>query len=258
MILIAHTDRGLTATATGGTYATGMGLDQLARELISATARTTTTSNLEIDITLTEAGTTNVVAIVNHNLDSNATVRFRAYTTSGRTVTTYDSTALSVTASNANIPYQTYVLDMGQDITSLYWRVNITNAANADTYLEFSRICFMTRLSLSLNADYGIVHGVDDTATNISTSYNGMELIIAGTRTRYATLSLSNITDAEAINVLSMMLHSGIAKNVLYQLDDADYAGGAYTIFGRLQQLSPINTPFYQINQTSFAIKEVI
>lgn len=253
--ILGYGDKALNAVYSGGTWATNLGLSQFTVNYSTAIARTTTDAELTIDVTITDLIEIGCVAVLNHNLTSAATIRWRIYEEIGRTTLIYDSTALTVGNFADELGVKNTITAI-PNVSKYYLRLTVNDTSNPDNFLQFGGIFIGTRFQTDCNVDYGLTHGVED-PSNTMYSDHGVEHNIQSPVKRTATFGLSLRTYAEGDRAFRMMLESGTVKRVLYQFDEDDKKDGLYSFLGKLDKLSPLQYPTHNINDMNFSIREL-
>lgn len=258
--IIAHNELALTGTYSGGTWEGTLTPDrQLTNRLITALARTTTTATLALDVSIAGGGQTyDMISIINHNLSSAATVQIEIYSDISRTIQTYDSGALSVTAVSDIPVTPVFSHLMAFPLADAHLTLTIIDAANPDGYFELGRVTVHSSWTPTFNVTYGTTLGWDD-LSEILESTTGIEFYDKRIVRRTASLPYQALTDAERKEAEAMVGREGITGEVLFCFDDAvltsDYSR---TYLARMTKVRDVRMVDYNLNTLSLNIQEVL
>lgn len=261
--VLGHSDIGYLSTSwSGGTWASGLGTGMLNRQLLTAVARTTTTTDLTLDFNLGANVDPEVVGLLNHNLTSVGTVTWEAYSTSAARTTgtspNFTSGALTVGSYDPSLTYQTMVTDCGAPQAYAYWRVKISDSGNPDGFFEIGRIFLGKRFYPERNFDYGLQMGVIESNSDLTTSPIGVETFIDAPNKRTARFSFNLVDYSEGNDFYKFMLANGIVGTCVFEFNPDDFQQGIYTFACRQSALNPLDFPSYNINSFSINLVEII
>jgi len=224
-------DRG---TFSGGAWETELPIANVKAPLLARVARSTdaTTGSTQFVCDMGAGnGSVSVVALVRHNLSAAATWRVRASTTSEFAALTHDSgwrdvwpeqwaagvlpaghpnaatRRLSDTDIAALDPPRDAVYVVEPEHVARYWRVEMSDPANAAGYVQLGRVVLAPRYGPSLNFSVGAEFGfLDD--TNVGSSLSGTRFYDVRPKGRSFAFALTNIADAEALSVARDMVEA--------------------------------------------------
>jgi hypothetical protein len=149
-----------------------------------------------------------------------------------------------------------YVTDA--DATARYWRVNISDTTNPDTYVEIGRLIIAGGIQPSVNASYGAQLGWVTSSTRIE-SDGGAYIHGDRPRRREVRMLLENQSQAEAFGDLWLMhQRAGTTEQVFFVMDPDDTATYAWrrSFLGVLRELSPVEFARATYHATPVAITE--
>jgi len=227
-MLIGYDDASLTATYAGGTwYGDLTPANQLTDRLITAQARTTSSTALTLSVTLAASVSARLIAIINHNCTAAGTYRVRAY--SGVLSSQVYTSQVSGSSSVVPTPVTNYtpiiVADMGENRTIRSFDITLTQASLA--YFEIGRLFVGPALDLSTNAVLGDEMYVED-LSRANESSSGIRLYDSRGKRRRVNATLSGLSDAKRDSLLDLQAASGITTDVLY-IGHPHAWGGAVT-----------------------------
>jgi hypothetical protein len=282
-VVLAFGNRADEATLTGGTWVAGMPIDNLKDRVLSHTARSTNVveTSTKFDIALPKFRDVQCIALCRHNLQLDAKFRIRAFYDSGMTQCTYDSDwqfvwrrmyntkdlpwrnsnfwAGKILAEDLEGFFWNLVHWMPTQISSRYWRIELSDTGNTFGYLEIGRLFMATGWMPTYNMEYGASLQYE-ARTEIEEAWDGTEYFAEKPPYRIARFNLGHLSEAEAMaQVFDMQRVSGISKEVLFSwsLDDVD-RGVRRSFLGRMRSLSPIEQPYYDAHKAQFEIKELL
>ena len=280
--IIGYQNRIDAATfAAYGSWSTTLPLTNIKTRSLSRKARSTnaTNSSTKLRFSLDSARVIGSVAIVNHNLQKDASWRYRVYSDSGYSTLVYDSGTINVWPLMPFGSYEwedsrfwdlqlsaeeialftktlTYVPDTIE--SAQYYQVEFFDSTNTDGYVELGRIfvgsIYQPTLNMSLGASIG-----DETNTVVDVALSGAEFFDRRTSYRVAQFTLDHLTYNESIINGDIIKISGLDAEVVYIYDDntaLDLHRRAF--LGRLRALSPISQPYNTRYQTTYEIKELL
>jgi len=280
--IIGYQNRIDAATfAAYGSWSTTLPLTNIKTRSLSRKARSTNAANssTKLRFSLDSARVIGSVAIVNHNMQKDATWRYRVYSDSGYSTLVYDSGTINVwplmpfgsyewedenfwdlQLSDEEIALFTKTLTYVPDTieSAQYYQVEFFDSTNTDGYVELGRIfvgsIYQPTLNMSLGASIG-----DETNTVVDVALSGAEFFDRRTSYRVAQFTLDHLTYNESIINGDIIKISGVDAEVVYIYDDntaLDLHRRAF--LGRLRALSPISQPYNTRYQTTYEIKELL
>ena len=280
--IIGYQNRIDAATfAAYGSWSTTLPLTNIKTRSLSRKARSTNAANssTKLRFSLDSARVIGSVAIVNHNMQKDATWRYRVYSDSGYSTLVYDSGTINVwplmpfgsyewedenfwdlQLSDEEIALFTKTLTYVPDTieSAQYYQIEFFDSTNTDGYVELGRIfvgsIYQPTLNMSLGASIG-----DEANTIIDVALSGAEFFDRRTSYRVAQFTLDHLTYNESIINGDIIKISGVDAEVVYIYDDntaLDLHRRAF--LGRLRALSPISQPYNTRYQTTYEIKELL
>ena len=273
--IIGYQNRIDAATfAAYGSWSTTLPLTNIKTRSLSRKARSTNAANssTKLRFSLDSARVIGSVAIVNHNMQKDATWRYRVYSDSGYSTLVYDSGTINVwplmpfgsyewedenfwdlQLSDEEIALFTKTLTYVPDTieSAQYYQIEFFDSTNTDGYVELGRIfvgsIYQPTLNMSLGASIG-----DEANTIIDVALSGAEFFDRRTSYRVAQFTLDHLTYNESIINGDIIKISGVDAEVVYIYDDntaLDLHRRAF--LGRLRALSPISQPYNTRYQTT-------
>jgi hypothetical protein len=264
-----------------GSWSTSLPLTNIKTRQLSKKARSTDDANAstKLRFALDAERIIGSVAIVNHNMQKDATWRYRVYSDSGYSTLVYDSGTINVwplmpfgsyeweddnfwdlQLSDEEIALFTKTLTYVPDTieSAQYYQIEFFDSTNTDGYVELGRIfvgaIYQPELNMSLGASIG-----DETNTVVDVALSGAEFFDRRTSYRIAQFTLDHLTYNESIINGDIIKISGTDAEVVYIYDDntaLDLHRRAF--LGRLRALSPISQPYNTRYQTTYEIKELL
>lgn len=256
-----------TATLSGGSWLAALGLAKLQTDALSAVARSTTDANADtiINVDHGAAKAVSIVALTAHNLRSAATWRIRGSAASDMSGAVYDSGTISCwpvqwptgllpaghpNAStrlltdaqiNALNPPRDVVHVLATEATARYWRIELFDSTNADTYVQIGRLTMAPRYTPSNTMSVGASFGFD-AEDGVGRSLSRSKFFDVKPRGRLLTATFPNLTDDEAGAVLRDMVEDRGVNGQLYVVTDANdtYDLQRRSFLATLRQLSPV------------------
>lgn len=280
--IIGYQNRIDAATfAAYGSWSTTLPLTNIKTRSLSRKARSTNAANssTKLRFSLDSARVIGSVAIVNHNMQKDATWRYRVYSDSGYSTLVYDSGTINVwplmpygsyewedenfwdlQLSDEEIALFTKTLTYVPDTiaSAQYYQIEFFDSTNTDGYVELGRIFVGAIYQPTLNMNLGASIG-DETNTVVDVALSGAEFFDRRTSYRVAQFTLDHLTYNESIINGDIIKISGVDAEVVYIYDDntaLDLHRRAF--LGRLRALSPISQPYNTRYQTTYEIKELL
>lgn len=267
-------------TLAGGTWSAEFPRSNLLRRQFSRRARTTSTADTTIQCTLPKWRPIRVIAIDAHNLSVVAQWRVKIYYDAERTSLLWDSGWQDVwprVYDSLDLPWEAdnwWAGTLSDDERATYRMpaklladaeyvcravdVTISDAANADGYLELGRILIAPVWQPQVPHDLGSQQMIID-LSSIDSARDGTEYYDEGVRKRAEVLDLSALGEAEAIRQLRLMQRVlGTTGELLFMPNLLPAAETSMrTFIGRLAELSPITHPNIPSWATSLHIQEI-
>ncbi len=218
-----------------------------ARELIKV-ARSTDAlaASTKFDCDLGVARAVRVLALVEHNFSSAATVRFRGYSDAGYTTLVYDSGTFNawpagMTAENYDGYVKTAMHVATADQTARYWRTEITDTGNPAGYVQVGRVVIAGGYQATINMQYGARLGWE-TETQRKVTDGGAAIYDRRRGRRHVTFTLGELLEDEALaNLFELQRREGLHGQLLFVYDPEDTTHAHRRRFLAVQrELSPL------------------
>ncbi len=267
-ITLGYNNRIDLATLSGGSWSSTLPLVNVQSRVLSKAARSTddaiASATINIDYGAAASYYIAVVALIAHNLSSAAKVRIRASTVSDFASTTYDSGWVNAWASGT-IPsallewesdsfwlgtvsaqmragYAAPYVKLTTRVTSRYWRIEIDDTSNSDTWIQIGRLFMSDTWTAANNYNYGATLAHDDPAI-IDTALDGTEFYGARSRRRSMKARLEWLSESEAYTkALDLQRIVGATGELIVIPDSADTTYGYQrNLYARLAELSPVS-----------------
>jgi hypothetical protein len=225
----------------------------------------------------TQIGT---IALANHNLSSNATVRVFLYYDAAQTELIYDSGLVDVwtrvynsldllwedpsfwdgrPSNEDRAAYTTlFYTYMPQNYGVKSVKIVIDDSANPDGFLSFGRLMLSKYFSPNYNASYGLKY---TPKSNTSLTFcNGTAYAREAKQNRLVTFNLDYLSKNEAFKkIWSAMRSQDISKEVLYsEHKTRDQYSIETSIMGRFEQLSPVDQPSFSLFSNAINLIEIL
>lgn len=243
-----------TATLSGGSWSTSYPRSNLQTRQLALQARTVdalaASSVLILDCG--SAQNIGVVALVNHNLQSTATVRIQGSTVSDFATTVYDSGADVIYAGT----------DYGVSFTETearYWKISISDTSNPDGYIAIGRVFLGWIFQPTINIAYTPSMSVEST-TIVQETLGGQEYFDLRPNRRVFQGSWDALTDYEAYSLwLRIQRGEDVSGEVFLIQDDGDVTyQAARNFLGRIRSLDAFENPYLDRHQAGFEIAELL
>jgi hypothetical protein len=243
-----------TPTLSGGSWVAGLPLTNLQTRYLDAVARSSNAlaASTTFDIDLGVARPLRVFAILVPNATFAATVRFRTSNSAGSFGSpVYDSTAdvilpagqTAETLDGLNV-WKVFVASAAG--SARYVRVEISDAANPDGYVDVARVVIAGGYQPTHNMAHGLRFWYDTSTTRRETDASSFIYDKRPIR-RAAAFTLPKLTDAEAFG--TALMHQrllGTSGQLFFVFDPADTALMHERAFlCTHQELSPAEYAFY-------------
>lgn len=272
-------------TLSGGSWSASLPLSNLKDRRISKRARSTdaTLASTLFQFTTDKSRIINVIAVVGHNLTTDAKYRIRGNTSASFSSPLYDSGWQDVWSDMANAIYGgleweadsfwSWKMDSEEAafypgiafnvlsgiINYQYWQIEFSDTGNPNGYVEIGRLFVGNSWQPTYNASFGWALGYEDESL-VEESLGGAEYYDNRPKFRVLKFGLDYLTASEATTTalgISRML--GITDEVLVIWDKSDTTNLMRRSFlGRPRTLSPIDNPDPVRFTTAFEIKEII
>ena len=280
--IIAYQNRIDESTfASYGSWEASLPLTNIKNRTLSKVARSTSDANADTKFrfSLTKDRIISTVAIINHNLSTNATWRYRVYSDSGYTTLTYDSGILEVWPTmpvgyfeweddgfwNMRTPEEdrdylspTTIHVPTALVVNQYYQIEFFDDANPDGYVQLGRVFVGKKYQPTVNMSLGASVG-NESRTLIDEAISGAEYFDRRNSYRVARFDLSLLDSSDSILNADLMKISDTDSEVVFVYDPDDAIGiGRKSFLGRLRTLSAIEQPYTQFYRTAYEIKELL
>jgi hypothetical protein len=267
--------------ASYGSWDASLPLTNLKNRVLSKVARSTDDANAstKMRFSLTKERIVGVVAVVNHNLSTTATWRYRVYSDSGYSTLTYDSGTLDVwptmpvgyfeweddgfwfmktpeedrelfTATTIHVPTVTVIAQ--------YYQIEFFDDTNPDGYVQLGRVFVGKKYQPTINMNLGASVGYES-RTLVDEALSGSEYFDRRNSFRVARFSLGLLDASDSSLNADLMKVQDTDQECVFVYDADDSIGISRKSFlGRLRTLSPIEQPYATTYQTNYEIKELL
>lgn len=251
------------ATITAGSEAGALQASNLQTIQVADPWRASDLNNAYLVVDLGSAQAINLVALIANNASSSATWRIRGATSEANLTASpgYDSGSLSMLAKAGLADWSTTdaVLWLSSAQSYRWWRIDVSDASNADGYFQAGRLYISAAWQPSVNLNYGWQMGFVDFSLR-PRSAGGQVVPLERSRARYLVLSLDFQSEADLYdNAFEIDRTRGHSKDifVLRDPDSASYRQ-EQSIYGLQEELAPIINPRVNMFSKRFRIEELI
>lgn len=244
------------AALSGGSWSGVLPLANLKNRLLSKVARSTNAlaASSLVNIDLGSAKSIKALGAIATNISATgATYRVRGSNDNTFATSLFDTGTVSAVTQTPHL-----IIGIPAGIVARYWRIEITDTANAAGYVQIGRVFIGDGFVPTDNYSLGATRGVVST-TAVVTSIGAVDYFDVQPVRRSTQLSLNWLTHAEAELVQALIADSDIANELLLILDAADTVYRQRNHYlARLRQLSPLQSPYQTINQQAFDFLEIV
>jgi hypothetical protein len=239
------------ATLSGGSWQTGFGIDKLkTRYLYQSAISSSATATISMDFgSIVSVGVIGVLSL-------GATIQASSgsFQIIGSNNSNFSSPVYSFTDDLAGeIPNITH--DLGQSYSARYWKIVIVNQSSG---FSIGRVFVGSRFQSAINISYGASFGYQS-ATEVTESQGGYEFFYEKPTRRIARVVFDSLTDAESVEVDSIMQSVGLSGEVIFFRDPSDSVNKQRrNIYGRLSALNALDVPYFDNYSTGFDIIEMV
>lgn len=280
--IIAYQNRIDEATfASYGSWEASLPLTNLKNRTLSKVARSTDDANAstKLRFSLTKERIAGAVAIINHNMSTDATWRFKIYSDSGYTTMTYDSGVLEVWPTMPSGFYEweddgfwsmrlpeedrplftsTCIHVPSTIVAGRYFEILFFDTANSAGYVQVGRVFIGRKYQPTINMGLGASVGYE-ARTIIDEAISGAEYFDRRQSFRVARFDLSLLESNDAYINSDLQKISDTEAEIVFVYDPDDpIALSRKSFLGRLRTLSPIEQPYTTFYRTSYEIKELL
>lgn len=281
-MLLSYQNRIDTSTfGSYGSWEASLPLTNLQNRRLAKVARSTdaTNASTRLQFTLDTARVIGAIGIVNHNLSSVATYRYRVYSDSGYTTLAYDSNVqsvwplmpfgtyewedlsfwdLTITDETAALFTKTLIHIPTASVSEQYYQLEFFDSTNTDGYVQLGRIfvgaIYQPTYNMNLGASIGYESG-----TLIDESLSGAEFFDRRQSYRVARFVLDHLVNEEAILNGDIQKIAGTDQEVLFVYNPEDSINlNRRAFLGRLRSMSSIEQPYSTRFSSSYEIKELL
>lgn len=269
--LISYPDHTITGSLSGGSWLSTLPLSNLQSRLLSKKARSSNalaaSTIVQVDLGAT-ARAVRCVGVLSHNISYAGTIRARGYSDSGYTslVTGADTGTVNVwpqsgfTATDATQYPNNLIYAFTSSKTARYWKIEITDTANAAGYVEMGRVWigegnFEPATGFSYGASLGY-----EARDVIEESLGGVRWGEKRTPRRSWSIAFDALTEAEKQKALIMQKVLTTTDEMLFIANSQATAQNMLleAFPATAQQLSPLVYPYYDNNQLPMQLLEVV
>jgi hypothetical protein len=275
-------------TATAADFVSTLPLANVKDRIIKKVARTSTNAltSVCLKVLLPKERLIGIVALINHNLSTTATMRVKAYKgTTNATTLLFDSGATNkvwpavvpqkqMSWGDTNFWLGTIEEDQRVSYTSLatyFASVNkggrlieiiITDTANANGYLQFGRVFVGQWIEPKINPEYGDINqGYIDSTEVQDIPGAGTEYFYKHAKKRTVTVSWKHLGISDALSgIYDAYRNQGISGEVLYVYSknaiDRNYY--ARTFLARFANLDQIGMPYLDAYSATINLQEIL
>lgn len=257
-----------TTTLSGGSWQGSLPLANLKNRLTTKVARSTDAlaASTQFDVDLGAARNLRLLALLHSNLTIAASVRFRICADAGYAQLLYDTGVIPVpwrdlAAETLEGWRPDLWLALPDDITARYVRVTILDQANPAGYVELGRCLMMPAWQPAVNLGYGNPIHYDHSATTMEQSLGGVRFAGRRRPQRVQALELPYLEAGEAHqSVLEMQRRLGRDGELFFvrDPDEEDVFARQKSFLATMEDLSPLESPYFNNYATSFQLREVM
>jgi hypothetical protein len=247
-----------------GTISAALPLTNLQTMQPGEVCRFTDLSGMMVIADLGATTAVNLIALINHNLTSAATWRIRAADTEANLTASpgYDSGDVTVWTLAGKPASATQFLSLAFYATAKsyrWWRIDITDAANPDGFVDLGRLYIDAAFQPSRNLAYGWGVQIIDPSVQ-DQSLGGQTYVTERDVYRVLSFSLPYLTEDEAYeDAYELFRARGIKKDVLaIRNPDATTHLHRQSVYGLLLESPPIVNSKFNIHEAPFKVKELL
>lgn len=260
-----------TPALSGGSWLAALPLTNLQDRRLHKVARSADAlaASTKFTVDLGVARAVRVLALVNHNISSAGTVRFRGYSDAGLTTLVYDSTAINAWpssvaaawAATAAEAYQNYVrtaLHVAATAQSArYWLVEVSDTGNSDGYVQIGRLMICGGYEPTYHYAPGKKLGWETSSSRQETD-GGAVIHNRRARRRVVQCAFENTPLNESLAYVFEMQKELGTDGQLFVVLDPDDATNLHrqSFLCTMKELTALEARNYQYNHTYFALIE--
>lgn len=218
--------------------------------------RTEATSSASVTIDLLAQRSVDCVALMGLNLGAAGTTRIRLSTGDSSAVDgdAHDSDPSGASAGRVNERYPALIYLLPSAVTARYIRIDLAQSGNA--YIEAGRAF----AGIAHQFDYNFTYGWGRTwadGSRLTESRGGQDYIDRGPRRRQVDITFDYLTTAQRNGVVEDIdQFNGRHTDVLLILDPTSTERGRDSIWGLMDDMTPVSQPFHQTFAKTYRIKE--
>lgn len=267
--LICYPDRTMETTATfsGGNWSASFPLTNLQNNLLSKLARSTdaTAAYTQFVVTYAAIKDCQILALLNHNITYNGTIRVRGYSDAGLTTLVHDYGTQNVWPLTMSVDeYAVYPNNWIFPCTlasARYWKVEIVDTTNAAGYIQFGRFWLGP---VALNPQIGFPEGSQlgyESRTILNEALDGTPWFNRTALPRRSFVgTLPRLTAEEKRTALIMQKTLDTSGEMIFVRNNADSAQDmllqAFPCFAR--KVSPLRLAYLQNSEMPVEFVELV
>lgn len=235
-IAAAWTNIALNATLAASSEAANMLVTKLQQEDTKRNFRTGSTTTVDIDLTFSSTQSADTFFLANTNLTAIGTVRIRLSNTGLGNTDIWDSTA---TAGLVDTKYKDAIV-LASSVKSGWKYARITLTDTSLTYIEAGFLFIGIRTQFDYNYSYGAQRTIVDPSIQKKTK-GGQTKVLSRPKFKRWELPMGFVTEVQRWSAVEQIdLLNGISVPVLFILDPSSTNLGRDSIFGLIQESSPV------------------
>lgn len=257
---ILHDNLTPSATLSGGSWLSGLPLNNLKTTELAAKARSTTdaTADTKIQIDHGSAVSARVIWLAAHNLSSAAQMRVLRGTSSGGSQV-YSGTLANVWhISPSGATGETYgaFIILPTSTSARYTTVEIEDTTNPAGYVEIGQMLIGDVYTFTYGPAIGLQHALRDLST-VAEAESGAPWVTERRKQRGVSMVLEGITDTEADALQDIRQTIGTHGQVVYLPSLTDSAQTQrFGCVSRLSELSAIEYPYARYRSLPIRLTE--
>lgn len=226
--IFAYGDKTLTATLSGGSWSTGLPLNNLKQQDITMMARSSdaATASTKFFITLGSGATIPAIVLYNHNLSTAAKIRIGTYSSASWSAqisrTDWLDALPAPVSANVLATYNKhfYYLPVGWAAATIIG-IEIDDTTNSAGHIDLGRAMLCDLYQPPQNMNYGLVYGEED-ETSVEKSRNGKRFYDVASPVRTITMKFDNIEEADVFEFKALQRRIGRAGELFFILNTAE------------------------------------
>lgn len=281
--LICFPNRADAGAFSGGSWSSTLPLANAQDKDIKKVARSTnaTTGSTKFVFTLTNPQAIRLVSLVNTNASRETLYRIKWANDSAFAYPLFDS-GWTQMYPVGTVPYGSFeweeegfwdgrpnteqiayyprdlICVFPQNHWGQYLSVEIDDTTNTNGYFQFGRLFMGKGFTPRININWGrsLQH---NSSTTVQETLSRREIFDMKPLVRTEVFDLNSLSESEGSTLFDMERQLDVAGELFYVLDSSDLVNLARTSFlGRLEKLSPLTNPSFDIYSKQFQIKEIV